>query len=599
MASEVERLFNLCDAEGKGYLTEQDLQHICPQLDQKDIEFIFAQLDTDGSGKIDKEEFCNGFNRTVLEGESRGYGGMKRRASVIDYSGNLGDSNKVAGLPDAPPIRAGDEVFDSDAESAFPLPSRLRPLEEDVYNSESDTNASIDFSLPCHEEVVLLYQQLQNAGVPQLLRKYERIVGSFYKEIKDQKDENQRLQHVFETEKDMYNKRMEEVELELDQQVMIAERKAREEERQRLTKEKEEMQARMAEEMRTMQGNIERLQKMESVLEKEGQNLTHQKELQERLKEVCSENTELRRGLAENHLELAMIKSELAHVRAEYEHKQNELIRQKDEVSVVSQESENMQRQIQLLFEANKKLHDTNESLRDALDSRASVIKQFNLRTPSPNMARTTSEGMTLFQSQSQDPLRMPTPATLSEIAPEEDDLGLTISFDDGNCSTDSEKPKGDIEPMMGLYPATGPAERTFRVVMCGEAAVGKSSLVMRLVSGKHCANLPSTLGVDFHVKTVCVDGRNVALQLWDTAGQERFRSLCKSYFRRADGAILVYDVSSEHSFIKVRDWIDTIKDSVERQIPVILVGNKCDLRQEMGEVVSSQDGAALAAVCS
>ncbi|VDO51446.1 unnamed protein product [Haemonchus placei] len=115
---------------------------------------------------------------------------------------------------------------------------------------------------------------------------------------------------------------------------------------------------------------------------------------------------------------------------------------------------------------------------------------------------------------------------------------------------------------VQGLHPATGPAERTFRVVMCGEAAVGKSSLVMRLVSGKHCANLPSTLGVDFHVKTVNVDGRNVALQLWDTAGQERFRSLCKSYFRRADGAILVYDVSSEHSFLKIRDWVDTIKVS-------------------------------------
>ncbi|KIH69383.1 hypothetical protein ANCDUO_00278 [Ancylostoma duodenale] len=225
-------------------------------------------------------------------------------------------------------------------------------------------------AIQSHEEVVLLYQQLQNAGVPQLLRKYERIVGSFYKEIKDQKDENQRLQHVFETEKDMYNKRMEEVELELDQQVMIAERKAREEERQRLTKEKEEMQARMAEEMRTMQGNIERLQKMESVLEKEGQNLTHQKELQERLKEVCSENTELRRGLAENHLELAMIKSELAHHLF---------------LSLAD---------LKLHFsEANKKLHDTNESLRDALDSRASVIKQFNLRTPSPNMAEQLLRG--------------------------------------------------------------------------------------------------------------------------------------------------------------------------------------------------------------
>ncbi|KAK6762719.1 hypothetical protein RB195_023434 [Necator americanus] len=175
-------------------------------------------------------------------------------------------------------------------------------------------------------------------------------------------------------------------------------------------------------------------------------------------------------------------------------------------------------------------------------------------------------------------------------------DSGLTISFDDENYSSDSEKPKGDIESMMGLHSATGPAERTFRVVMCGEAAVGKSSLVMRLVSGKHCDNLPSTLGVDFYVKTVCVDGRNVALQLWDTAGQERFRSLCKSYFRRADGAILVYDVSSERSFIKVRDWIDTIKDSVERQIPVILVGNKCDLRHQFSEVVSNHEGATLAA---
>ncbi|KAJ1358483.1 hypothetical protein KIN20_016916, partial [Parelaphostrongylus tenuis] len=255
-----------------------------------------------------------------------------------------------------------------------------------------------------------------------------------------------------------------------------------------------------------------------------------------------------------------MIKSELAHVRADYEHKQNELIRHKDEVSMVSQESETMHRQIQLLFEANKKLHETNESLRDALDSRASVIKQFNLRTPSPNFGRAASEGIAAYQNQARDSYRFPAVATYNDLPTEEEDSGLVISFDDANCSSDSDKPKGDIQPIVGLHSATGPAERTFRVVMCGEAAVGKSSLVMRLISGKHCANLPSTLGVDFHVKTVNVDGRNVALQLWDTAGQERFRSLCKSYFRRADGAILVYDVSSEHSFIKVRDWIDTIK---------------------------------------
>ena len=73
-----------------------------------------------------------------------------------------------------------------------------------------------------------------------------------------------------------------------------------------------------------------------------------------------------------------------------------------------------------------------------------------------------------------------------------------------------------------GLNEANGPAERTFRIVMCGDAAVGKSSLVFRLVKNEFSSGLPSTLGVDFHVKTVNVDGHNVALQLWDTAGQER-----------------------------------------------------------------------------
>lgn len=148
-----------------------------------------------------------------------------------------------------------------------------------------------------------------------------------------------------------------------------------------------------------------------------------------------------------------------------------------------------------------------------------------------------------------------------------------------------------------GLNEANGPAERTFRIVMCGDAAVGKSSFVMRVIRKQFTNQLPSTLGVDFHVKTVNVDGRNVALQLWDTAGQERFRSLCKSYFRRADGAILVYDVCAEHSFLRVRGWIETIKESTERSIPIILVGNKVDMRHQTPGAVAHTDGASIAAV--
>ena len=85
--------------------------------------------------------------------------------------------------------------------------------------------------------------------------------------------------------------------------------------------------------------------------------------------------------------------------------------------------------------------------------------------------------------------------------------------------------------------------------------------------------------GVDFQLKNMVVDNLPIALQLWDTAGQERFRSIAKSYFRRVDGVVLLYDVTCENSFIDVRDWLESIQSSASRDIPVIICGNKVDLR--------------------
>ncbi|GMT35265.1 hypothetical protein PFISCL1PPCAC_26562, partial [Pristionchus fissidentatus] len=572
-------LFALCDRDNKGFLTEADLKTVCPQLDDNDIAFIFASLDTDGSGRIERDEFCSGFLGTLAKAENNGYNGMHRRASVmgVDRPRNLA------------------------MRSPSPQNRYMRSVhEEEVYNSESDSLGTVNFALPCQEEVLALYEQLQNAGVPALLKKYERVVGSFCKELKDKKEENQRLQHVYENERDMYNRRMEEVETEIDQQLMMAERRAREEEHERLTREKEDMRRQMESEMREMRSNIERLQRMEHVLEKEGQKLSQQKELQAKLQEISCENHDLKRNLAENHVELAMIKSEMAHTRADYEQRQNEFISERRMIESKVEESENMQKQLQLLFDANRKLHDTNESLRDALDTRSSVFKQFNIRTPSPTYSRDGVASRGLMEAEAAHARALLTSASASGFITDEDgDSGLALQ--DGYLSSDleSEKPRGDFAPLVGFNEANGPAERTFRIVMCGDASVGKSSLVMRIIKGTYTNNLPSTLGVDFHVKTVNVDGRNVALQLWDTAGQERFRSLCKSYFRRADGAILVYDVTSEQSFLHVRDWIETIKESVERHIPIIMCGNKTDLRLTHGDAVSNTDGSSMAAAMS
>nr|CAD7611024.1 unnamed protein product [Timema genevievae] len=138
-----------------------------------------------------------------------------------------------------------------------------------------------------------------------------------------------------------------------------------------------------------------------------------------------------------------------------------------------------------------------------------------------------------------------------------------------------------DPSPSDDRMETTTSPDRTFKIVFAGDAAVGKSCFIYRFCRGVFINNLGSTLGVDFQVKTIGVDGKKVALQLWDTAGQERFRSMTKTYFRRADGVVLLYDVTNERSFLNVRQWIENIKEATDQVIPIVLCGNKVDQRSE------------------
>ncbi|XP_022099471.1 ras and EF-hand domain-containing protein homolog isoform X2 [Acanthaster planci] len=146
--------------------------------------------------------------------------------------------------------------------------------------------------------------------------------------------------------------------------------------------------------------------------------------------------------------------------------------------------------------------------------------------------------------------------------------------------------------------PQTAP-ERMYKIVLAGDAAVGKSSFILRLCKGVFQNNLNSTLGVDFQMKTLEIDDKVTSLQLWDTAGQERFRSIAKSYFRRADGVLLLYDCTYERSFINVRDWIEAIEDGAQKPIPVMICANKVDARSsaqaEGIRCVRMEDGQRLA----
>jgi len=118
------------------------------------------------------------------------------------------------------------------------------------------------------------------------------------------------------------------------------------------------------------------------------------------------------------------------------------------------------------------------------------------------------------------------------------------------------------------------------KFVIIGDAAVGKSSLLVRLTDQRFIAKPDPTLGVEFGSKLIAIpeENKTVKLQCWDTAGTESFRSITRSYYRGAAGALLVYDVSSRASFEHTRSWLADVREHADPNLTCILVANKVDL---------------------
>lgn len=117
-----------------------------------------------------------------------------------------------------------------------------------------------------------------------------------------------------------------------------------------------------------------------------------------------------------------------------------------------------------------------------------------------------------------------------------------------------------------------------FKVVLLGESAVGKSSLVLRFVKREFHEYQESTIGAAFLTQTVQIDDTTVKFEIWDTAGQERYHSLAPMYYRGAQAALIVYDITSKDSFIKAQNWVRELQRQANTNIVITLVGNKLDL---------------------
>ncbi|KRX02341.1 P-loop containing nucleoside triphosphate hydrolase [Pseudocohnilembus persalinus] len=133
-----------------------------------------------------------------------------------------------------------------------------------------------------------------------------------------------------------------------------------------------------------------------------------------------------------------------------------------------------------------------------------------------------------------------------------------------------------------------------FKYIIIGDTGVGKSCLLLQFIEKRFRQKHEVTIGVEFGARMISVDNKNIKLQIWDTAGQESFRSITRSYYRSAAGALLVYDVTKRDSFTHLKRWLEEAQQNGNPNMSFLIIGNKCDCENEQREV-SQQEGAEFA----
>jgi small GTP-binding protein len=134
-----------------------------------------------------------------------------------------------------------------------------------------------------------------------------------------------------------------------------------------------------------------------------------------------------------------------------------------------------------------------------------------------------------------------------------------------------------------------GDADFLVKIVLIGDSGVGKTNLFSQFTRDHFNPESKSTIGVEFATKILSVEGKTVKAQIWDTAGQERYRAITSAYYRGAIGAMLLYDITAAPTFASLSRWLKELRENVNPDILVILVGNKSDLSDK--RAVSTDEG--------
>ena len=117
-----------------------------------------------------------------------------------------------------------------------------------------------------------------------------------------------------------------------------------------------------------------------------------------------------------------------------------------------------------------------------------------------------------------------------------------------------------------------------FKLILIGDSCVGKSNILLKYLKNQFNENSKTTIGVEFGTKNIIINNKRIKIQIWDTAGQERYRSITSAYYKGAKGALIVYDITRKNTFDNIDKWITDLKLNLDKNICIIILGNKSDL---------------------
>ncbi|XP_061629262.1 ras and EF-hand domain-containing protein [Phyllopteryx taeniolatus] len=576
--SNLQRLFCACDINQSGKIEFEDFTLVCRELNVPDAEVqtLFGKFDVNDEGSID-------------------YGGFSSRFQ---------------------------EVFQARGLAAAPGMEFAARFDAECVLSES-----------LREQLADLHQTLQACANTIALQQYERVIFSVVSQTLDNRLECDQLEASLRRVGDMNSSQLSELEDDMQKQLAGTEERARTEERKKMEEVLWNMQRKHENQIADLQATVDRLLQSQAASEF-ARSKEEELSFNQRVGNLSQENELLRSSLLESqtnvgvlHTELDKLKNMYADERAQHERETNELKRM-----VIEYES--YASQIQILQDLNKQLYDSNDGLRSAWASeeakrelpqknevparRMKPMRQSTLKRSSLESSNSTMSNVSLWAERYLDSgVSLPLDTTESSTS----DMDTDMDTDDGRGSTEtvhrsyscahSDGELLDVKSEAGLSlgqsfgssnassmrkqlsafaKETGvgsdgsdmeDAVPMYSLVLAGDAGTGKSSFLLRLALNQFKADIQTTLGVDFQIKKMLVDGQKTNLKIWDTAGQERFRSIARFYFRKAHGVLLLYDVTSESSYLNIREWLDQIQNATEDKVPVCIIGNKVDMREQ------------------